>query len=137
MKIPQVTTKLGDFGVIVSAMGCASCFPLLGSLGTAVGLGFLAGFEGVFLNTLLPAFAILALASSIFSWVQHRQLVRGVLGVMGPIMVLATFYLFWTDNWSTYLFYFALALMLTVAIWDILSPPTKACAAPQPSEERA
>jgi len=42
-------------------------------------------------------------------------------------MVLATLYLFWTDNWSTYMFYTGIALMLAVAVWDIVSPPRKAC----------
>lgn len=30
-------------------------------------------------------------------------------------------------SWSTYMFYFALALMLAVSLWDIISPPYTTC----------
>ncbi len=46
-------------------------------------------------------------------------------------MVLATLYLFWTDNWSTYMFYVGLVLMLAASVWDIVSPPRKACEVPE------
>jgi mercuric ion transport protein len=127
MKLFSISEKVGSLGAIVSAMGCASCFPALGALGATFGLGFLAQFEGLFINTLLPLFAVVALASVLFSWWFHRRHFRGALGVAGPLMVLATLYLFWTDAWSTYMFYFALALMLSVSLWDVLDPPTRAC----------
>ena len=49
------------------------------------------------------------------------------LGIAGPLMVLATLYLFWTDDWSNYMFYFALALMLSVSLWDFYDPPGRVC----------
>lgn len=55
------------------------------------------------------------------------------LGIAGPLMVLATLYLFWTDDWSTYMFYFALALMLSVSLWDVFDPPGRVC--PSGSED--
>lgn len=127
MKLSSITEKFGSIGAIVAAMGCASCFPILGSLGATLGLGFLAQFEGVFINKLLPIFAVIALISVVVSWVSHKQHIRGLLGIAGPLMVLATLYLFWTASWSTYMFYFALALMLSVALWDFVSPPHKVC----------
>jgi mercuric ion transport protein len=130
MKFTAITEKIGSFGAIVSAMGCASCFPELGSFGATIGLGFLARFEGLFINTLLPIFAVIALVSIVLSWLSHRQHIRGILGVAGPLMVLATLYLFWGDKWSTYMFYFALALMFAVGIWDFVSPPNKKCMIP-------
>lgn len=136
MKITRLSEKFGSLGAIVSAMGCASCFPVLGSLGATLGLGFLAQFEGLFINTLLPVFAGIALVSVVISWAAHKQHLRGILGVTGPLMVLATLYLFWTDSWSTYMFYFALALMLTVSIWDIVSPPVKTCVTTNPDNIR-
>ncbi|OIQ88999.1 mercuric resistance protein MerC [mine drainage metagenome] len=39
--ITRVADKAGAAGAIVSAMGCALCFPALASLGAAIGLGFL------------------------------------------------------------------------------------------------
>lgn len=127
MNITSLTEKSSFLGVIISAMGCTACFPLLGSLGASIGLGFLAQFEGLFINTLLPLFAVLALISVLVSWWQHQQLIRGLLGIAGPLMVLATLHLFWTDNWSTYMFYFAVGLMLFVGLWDMISPAHRLC----------
>lgn len=126
----DIFEKLGSVGTIVSAMGCAACFPALASLGAAMGLGFLSAFEGVFINKLVPLFAIIVLVSNIFAWVSHQQHIRLVCGLLGPLMVLATLYLFWTDNWSTYMFYLGLALMLIVSVWNIISPPQKICNLP-------
>lgn len=126
--LPRITDKTGSLGVMVAAMGCASCFPALASLGAALGLGFLAQWEGLFINTLLPAFAVIAALAQLFSWWHHRRLYRLLAGLAGPAMILATLYLFWTDDWSTYLFYAGLALMLAVSVWDLVAPARRECA---------
>ncbi len=131
----RLSEKTGSVGAIVSAAGCASCFPALASLGASVGLGFLSQYEGLFLNTLLPIFAVVALVANLLTASSHRRIQRTLFGIAGPIMVLATLYLFWTDNWSTYMFYVGLAFMLIASIWDIASPPRKACAAPNAQPE--
>jgi mercuric ion transport protein len=100
-----------------------NCLPL----GASLGLGFLSQFEGLFINTLLPIFAIVALVSNVWSAWFHRRLGRMLLGIAGPLMVLATLYLFWTDNWSTYMFYLGLLMMFVVSIYDIVVPPMRAC----------
>ncbi|MEA3277386.1 MAG: organomercurial transporter MerC [Pseudomonadota bacterium] len=127
MRLTSVLDKTGVIGAITAAAGCASCFPALGALGAALGLGFLAQFEGIFINTLLPIFAGPALVANVLSFFSHRIWYRLLAGIAGPAMVLATLYLFWTDNWSSYLFYAGLAVMLAVAVWDIVSPPRKVC----------
>jgi len=129
--ISRLTEKAGSVGALVSAMGCAVCFPALASLGASIGLGFLSAYEGVFINKLLPLFALIVLVSNLAAWVSHRNYIRLIWGLLGPLMVLATLYLFWTDNWSTYMFYTGLVLMLAVSIWDIISPPAKTCALPE------
>lgn len=128
MRLTTILDKTGVVGAIVAATGCASCFPALGALGAALGLGFLAQFEGVFINTLLPIFAGVALTATVLSFFSHRRWHRLLAGIAGPAMVLATLYLFWTDNWSTYMFYAGLAVMLAASVWDIVSPPRKVCA---------
>ncbi len=117
--ISRLADKVGSVGVLVAAMGCAACFPALASLGAAIGLGFLSAYEGVFINKLLPIFALIVLVSNLVAWVSHRNYIRLIWGLLGPLMVLATLYLFWTDNWSTYMFYTGLVLMIAVSIWDI------------------
>ena len=41
--VTRAADKAGLLGSIASAMGCASCFPAIASLGAAIGLGFLGG----------------------------------------------------------------------------------------------
>ena len=94
MKIVNITDKVGSVGAIVAAMGCASCFPLLGALGASIGFGFLAQFERMFINKLLPIFAVIVILSNLIAWWSHRKLKRLVLSLVGPSMVLATLYLY-------------------------------------------
>jgi len=120
--------KAGALGIFIAAMGCASCFPTFGALGAALGMGFLAQYEGVFINTLLPIFAAIALIANLISFFSHKIWYRTLLGLAGPAMVLLTMYPLWAYNWSTYLLYCGIGLMLFVALWDIFSPPVKKCA---------
>jgi len=128
MLFTRLTDKTASLGAIVSAMGCGMCFPAIASIGSTLGLGFLANFEGVLINTLLPLFAGIALFANLISGVRQRAWLRLALGVAGPLMVLSTLYLFWSADWSTYLFYLGLLFMLGVSIWDFISPTTRECA---------
>lgn len=130
----RLVEKVGSVGALVAAIGCAACFPALASLGASIGLGFLSVYEGVFINKLLPLFAIIVLLSNVITWVSYRNFVRMMFGILGPLMVLATLYLFWTDNWSTYMFYLGIVLMIAVSVWDIVSPPNKTCVLPETRE---
>ena len=127
--------KTGSLGVLTATMGCASCFPALGSFGAAIGLGFLHQYEGLFLNTLLPLFAGIALVANIYSYFNHRIWYRALAGVAGPAMVLLTMYPLWSYGWSTYLLYVGIGLMLVVSIWDIFSPAHKVCSTCEVPEE--
>lgn len=85
----RIGDKAGSVGVLISAIGCAMCFPALASLGAAFGLGFLSQWEGLFITTLLPLFAGLALLVNALGWLNHRQWRRTALGLIGPTLVLA------------------------------------------------
>lgn len=119
--------KTGSLGVFTATLGCASCFPALGSFGAAIGLGFLHQYEGLFLNTLLPLFALFALGANLYAWFNHKIWYRALAGIAGPVMVLLTMYPLWAYDWSTYLLYAGIALMLIVSLWDIFSPAHKVC----------
>jgi len=123
--ITNLIDKTGVLGVLVAAMGCASCFPALGALASTLGLGFLAQFEGVFINILRPVFAWIAIMANIFSFLSHKRFIRLIAGLVGPSLVLLTLYPLWAYGWSTYLFYLGLVIMFIVAIWDIISPAIK------------
>ena len=125
--ITRAADKAGLLGSIVSAMGCASCFPAIASLGAAIGLGFLSQYEGLFIRILLPAFAAITLLANAFGWLSHRQRRRTALGMLGPGLVLAARYPLWRFGWSTDVLYTGLAIMLAVSIWDLVSPAHRVC----------
>jgi len=123
----RIGDKLGSTGSAVGAMACAMCFPATASIGAFLGLGFLSQWEGLFLNTLLPLFAGIALVANLLTIRLHRQPVRAVVSIAGPLMVLGTLYPFWNYGWSTWMFYAGLVVMLLSSAWDIAAPPRAAC----------
>lgn len=124
----RIGDKAGSVGVLVSAIGCASCFPALASLGAAIGLGFLSQWEGLFITTLLPLFAGLALLVNALGWLNHRQWRRTALSLIGPVLMLAAVFLMLAHGWrSGWLLYIGLALMFGVSIWDLVSPANRRC----------
>lgn len=50
--ITRIADKAGTFGSILSAFGCAACFPAIASIGAALGMGFLQEYEGLFITRL-------------------------------------------------------------------------------------
>ncbi|MBS0212025.1 MAG: organomercurial transporter MerC [Proteobacteria bacterium] len=120
--LARIADKAGALGTVVSAMSCAACFPAIASLGAAIGLGFLQQYEGMFISTLLPLFAGLALLANALGWLRHRQWHRSVLGMIGPALVLAGRFL-----WITPLLYTGITLMLVVSVWDLVSPANRRC----------
>lgn len=124
--ITPVANKAGALGAIVSAMGCASCFPAIASLGAAIGLGFLSQYEGLFIRILLPAFAAVALLANALGWLSHRQWRRTALGLIGPVLALAAVFLTYGRR-SEWLLYVGLLFMVGVSIWDFVSPANRRC----------
>lgn len=120
--INKILDKVGSGGVWIAALSCTACFPALGSLASALGLGFLSHFEGIAVNTLLPIFATLAFVVNLYNWYKNQNHIRGSLGVIGPSAVLLTLYPLWKYDWSTYLFYVGICLMVVVSILDIVKP---------------
>ncbi|CAE6847088.1 organomercurial transporter MerC [Paraburkholderia aspalathi] len=127
--VTRAVDKAGLLGSTESAMGCASCFPAIASLGAAIGLGFLSQYEGLFIHILLPAFAGVALFANAVGWLNHRQWRRTALGLIGPVLVLtAVFVMRAYGERSGWLLYPGLAVMLAVSIWDLFSPAKRVCA---------
>ena len=120
--LDSIGNKAGSLGSIVSAMGCGACFPALASFGSAIGLGFLSQYEGLFITVLLPLFAGLALLANALGWFRHRQWHRSVLGMIGPTIVLIASF-----TMAEKLLYVGLAIMVGVSIWDFVSPANRRC----------
>lgn len=133
----NLATRLGDksgsLGAVIAAMGCSFCFPAMASLGAAIGLGFLAQYEGFLLTKVLPAAAILTLAVNLLGYWFHRQWYRTLLGVIGPIAILLILNFWFATHWRNDVIYSALGLMVAVSIWDILWPANRHCAVSEDS----
>jgi mercuric ion transport protein len=123
----RVADKAGSLGAVVSAMGCAMCFPAIAGLGGALGLGFLGQWEWTFINTILPIFAWVTLVVNALGWFSHRQWLRSVLGMIGPVVLLLSLYPWFKYGWSAYATYSALAFMVLVSVWDLVSPANRRC----------
>ena len=100
--IESVLEKASVGSILIAALSCAGCFPALGSLAAAIGLGFLGQLEGVMINKLLPVFAGFALLLSIYSWSKHRIHWRGLISTLPPIVILAVLYPLWKYAWSMF-----------------------------------
>jgi len=124
----RAAESMGSLGAVISAMGCAMCFPALAGLGAALGLGFPGRWEGLFVNTLLPLFARVVLIADTGAVLGHRLWRRTVLNIVGPVLLLLSLYPLFRYAWSSYVTYFSLILMIVVSLWDILSPANRCCA---------
>ena len=109
----------GAIGAFVSAMGCSMCFPAIASFGAAIGLGFLSRWEQLFIHTLMPLFAVLALLAAALGWLAHHNVWRSLLGMIGPALVLVALYPLFRSEMRNPVLYSGLALMLAYSIWDI------------------
>ncbi len=127
--LSRIADKTGALGSIVSAMSCPACFPALASLGAALGLGFLSEYEGLFITTLMPIFAGVALLANAFGWFRYRQWQRSALGMIGPAIVLAVTLFFMGNWWVADLLYVGLAFMVGTSIWDFISRKNRTCTA--------
>ena len=125
----RLADKAGLIGSAVSAAACVNCFPALASLGTAIGLGVLNPYEGLFIRILLPVFATIALLANALGWFSHRQWPRAALGVLGPVLVLVAIFVMRASGHRTgWLFYPGLLLMVAVSVRDLLAPaPGASC----------
>ena len=119
---PRIAGSGGTIGAILAAMSCTACFPALASLASALGLGFLSQFESISIHYILPLFALIGLVANVIGGLRRRSWVRMVLGIVGPLLVLAAALLMATYGMATeWLLYPGLVLMIAVAIWDLMA----------------
>lgn len=108
--------KLGALGAVISVLACPFCFPALATVSAALGLGFLSQWEGVFVTVWLPVFAWIILVSNGLSWFRHHKWYRMLIGMIGPVLLLYSLYI----QWNVILIYFSLAVIVLVAIVDLI-----------------
>lgn len=125
--VGSIADKAGAWGSLLSAMGCAVCFPAIALLGANVGLGFLSEYESVLVTWFLPFFATLSLVANGLSWYSHRRLMRALLGMLGPAMVLGALFLIPEHAIAVAVLYVGLTAMVLIGVWDLLYPVRRLC----------
>jgi mercuric ion transport protein len=121
----RVASSGGTIGAIIAAMSCTACFPALASLASVLGLGFLSQFEGISIRYILPLFALVGLIANVIGGLRRRGWLRMVLGIIGPLFVLAAALLMATFGTPTeWLLYPGLVIMIVIAIWDLKATRT-------------
>jgi mercuric ion transport protein len=124
--ITRIADKTGALGSVVSAMGCAACFPAIASFGAAIGWAS-TGIRRAVHSILLPMFAGIALLANA-SLAQSSTVARRLLGMIGPaIVVLAAVSGCLATGRAAHLVYVGLALMVGVSVWDFISPAHRRC----------
>lgn len=137
INLTRWTDKTGVIGTIVGSFSCAMCFPATASIGAAIGLGFLSQWEGVFVNLLIPIFALIVLFANLAGWLSHRQWQRTLTGSIGPVMVLIGAFGLMGVFGMTHgflpaavargVFYAGLIVMFLAAVWDMIKPANRRC----------
>ena len=134
MNLEPLEENIGRFGPIttlVAALGCATCFPLLGGLAAAMGLGFLSGYERFLIAWVLPPLLVVLFAVAVLMSRRDEDPIRKVLRIMGPSGMLFALFWIWDTPLKGPLFYAGLLITLGVGVWDWLRPP---CACPSEEE---
>lgn len=123
--LTRVASSGGTIGAIIAAMSCTACFPALATLASALGLGFLGQFEGISIRYILPLFALIGLAANVIGGLRQGW-VRMILGLIGPLLVLAAALLMAAYGMPTeWLLYPGLVLMTAIAMWDLMAAKRK------------
>jgi mercuric ion transport protein len=79
----EFVEKVGSIRSIIAAAACPTCFPLLAVVGAALGLGVLRPLEGTVFLTFQVLVGV-ALVGYIISFLNHRELLPLIVGIISP-----------------------------------------------------
>jgi hypothetical protein len=116
MRTSAVLDKLGALGTLLAAAACPACFPLLAVVGSALGLGIFARFEG-YVMYVLQAFVLLALVGNVLAYRGHRKIALLIAGVGSPLVVFYAIHV----SFSPLLMYVGLAGLSVTAVGNYLA----------------
>ena len=103
----------GSAGAVAVAACTPCCFPLLGVVGTAVGLGFLEAYSSVFMTLFQVMVAVSAIGAAI-AYRQHRNGALLALGLLSAAAALGGFY----TRPNPVVMYAGMAGLVISALWS-------------------
>lgn len=110
-----ILDKFGAAGSLLAAASCPACFPLLGVVGSAVGLGVLKPFEGIAFYV-FQALVLLALIGNLSAYFNHRKIFPLLIGVGSPLLIFFSLY----GVYRQWVLYTGLFGMLAAAIINFM-----------------
>jgi len=87
--------RIGSLGTLMTAMACPVCWPLFATVGSLLGLGALAPWEGIMMSYVFPPFVIMSLIGTYLSYRNHHQSFPLICGLISGILILFGFYVSW------------------------------------------
>lgn len=108
--------KLGAVGALLSALAAPCCFPLLATIGGALGLGSVSFLRGN-APILIQAMTALALLGQVATYRQHRKKGSLLLSVVSAGLVAIAYFL----SYHVWLIYVALAGLSIAAVWNVVN----------------
>ena len=87
--------RVGSLGTLIAAMACPVCWPVLATLGSSLGLGIFAPWEGIISNFVFPPFVVIAVLGTFLSFRSHKKRLPFVLGIVSGSLILFGFYVIW------------------------------------------
>lgn len=89
--------KIGSVGAFLAALACPACFPMLATVGAALGLGVLLPFEGIVFSA-FRILVLIALVGNLLAYWKHKSLIPLLVGVASPVAVLFTISIHWNAS---------------------------------------
>ena len=113
MKIAQNLDKIGSVGAVITAAMAPCCFPLLGIIGTALGLGAMERFAPQ-LQYAVQIFVVLAWIGALIAYRAHRSILPFALATVGTALCFVHYYFYFSEM----LIYSAFSALVLSGIWN-------------------
>lgn len=107
--------KIAAIGAVLAA-AASCCLPLFAVIGSALGLGVLAPYEG-YMAYALQFFTVLSLVGTVMAYRQHRSVPPLVLAIVSTALIFIAYYI----HFHPLLIYLALGGLLATAVWNYIS----------------
>ena len=79
--LTNILDKVGAIGAVVAGMCVPCCFPFLGVIGSALGLGFLVSYAAYFMSA-IQVLVVLSLVGAIIAYARRRRMAPLLLNVV-------------------------------------------------------
>lgn len=117
-----ILDKLAAIGAILAAATAPCCFPLLATIGAALGLGVFQSMRG-YMDQAIQAMAVLAVMGNALAFRQHRRALPLILAALSASTAFVAYYI----HYEVVLIYASLFGLSLAAVWNVAAKRRSAC----------